>query len=175
MLQVDVDKIIPVTEARDSFNKIIDEVDNTDQMYVLTRNGTPAAVVVGVNHLEKLTGDAVLPAAMPEPKPDEKKDDVKDDLVPVKPEPIKHTEPDETKPETPAPKIDDLTPTDTPTDNRQPTTNLSMNRPPLRPMIFSPISTTIPPPYRPLPASPSRYSMAMSLRLPLSLLQTNHP
>ncbi|MDO9593079.1 MAG: type II toxin-antitoxin system Phd/YefM family antitoxin [Erysipelotrichaceae bacterium] len=56
MLEVDIDKILPVTEARDNFNKIIDEVGGTDHMYVLTKNGKPSAVVVGVNHLEKLTG-----------------------------------------------------------------------------------------------------------------------
>jgi prevent-host-death family protein len=56
VLEVDIDKILPVTEARDSFNKIVDEVEGTDHMYVLTKNGKPAAVVVGVNHLEKLTG-----------------------------------------------------------------------------------------------------------------------
>lgn len=57
MLQVDIEKIIPVTEARDMFNKIVDEVEGTDEMYVLTKNGKPSAVIVGVNHLEKLTGD----------------------------------------------------------------------------------------------------------------------
>lgn len=56
MLSVDIEKIIPVTEARDMFNKIVDEVEGTDEMYVLTKNGKPSAVVVGVNHLEKLTG-----------------------------------------------------------------------------------------------------------------------
>lgn len=56
MLEVDIDKILPVTEARDNFNKIIDDVGGTDKMYVLTKNGKPSAVVVGVNHLEKLTG-----------------------------------------------------------------------------------------------------------------------
>ncbi|MFA5158301.1 MAG: type II toxin-antitoxin system prevent-host-death family antitoxin [Patescibacteria group bacterium] len=56
MLEVDIDKILPVTEARDNFNKIIDEVEGTDHMYVLTKNGKPSAVIVGVNHLEKLTG-----------------------------------------------------------------------------------------------------------------------
>jgi prevent-host-death family protein len=56
VLEVDIDKILPVTEARDSFNKIVDEVEGTDHLYVLTKNGKPAAVVVGVNHLEKLTG-----------------------------------------------------------------------------------------------------------------------
>jgi len=56
VLEVDIDKILPVTEARDSFNKIVDEVEGTNHMYVLTKNGKPTAVVVGVNHLEKLTG-----------------------------------------------------------------------------------------------------------------------
>lgn len=57
MLSVDIEKIVPVTEARDMFNKIVDEVEGSDNMYVLTKNGKPAAVVVGVNHLEKLTGE----------------------------------------------------------------------------------------------------------------------
>ena len=56
-MQVDIEKIIPVTEARDSFNKIVDEVEGSDELYVLTKNGKPAAVIVGVNHLEKLTGE----------------------------------------------------------------------------------------------------------------------
>ena len=56
-MQVDIEKIIPVTEARDNFNKIVDEVEGTDHVYVLTKNGKPSAVIVGVNHLEKLTGD----------------------------------------------------------------------------------------------------------------------
>lgn len=57
MLSVDIEKIIPVTSARDMFNKIVDEVEGSDELYVLTKNGKPAAVVVGVNHLEKLTGE----------------------------------------------------------------------------------------------------------------------
>lgn len=63
MLQVNVDKILPVTEARDKFNQIIDSVEGTDDLYVLTKNGKPSAVVVGVNHLEKLTGATGLQAA----------------------------------------------------------------------------------------------------------------
>lgn len=55
-MEVDIDKILPVTEARDNFNKIVDEVVGSDSMYVLTKNGKPSAVIVGVNHLEKLTG-----------------------------------------------------------------------------------------------------------------------
>lgn len=56
MLEVDIEKIVPVTDARDALNKIVDEVAGSDAMYVLTVNGKPSAVVVGVHHLEKLTG-----------------------------------------------------------------------------------------------------------------------
>ncbi|MFA5926686.1 MAG: type II toxin-antitoxin system Phd/YefM family antitoxin [Patescibacteria group bacterium] len=58
MLEVDIEKILPVTEVRDSLNKIVDEVSANDILYVLTVNGKPSAVVVGVHHLEKLTGIA---------------------------------------------------------------------------------------------------------------------
>lgn len=57
MLSVDIEKIVPVTSARDMFNKIVDDVEDSDSLYVLTKNGKPAAVVVGINHLEKLTGE----------------------------------------------------------------------------------------------------------------------
>ena len=43
VLEVDIDKLLPVTEARDNFNKIIDEVEGSDLMYVLTKNGKPSA------------------------------------------------------------------------------------------------------------------------------------
>ncbi|MEK9155726.1 MAG: type II toxin-antitoxin system Phd/YefM family antitoxin [Patescibacteria group bacterium] len=67
MLEVNVEKIMPVTEARDTLNKIVDEVAAGDELYVLTVNGKPSAVLVGVHHLEKLTGtkeeDLVVTAA----------------------------------------------------------------------------------------------------------------
>ncbi len=56
MLDVNVEKILPVTEVRDSLNKIIDEVEGSDELYVITKNGKPSAILVGVHHLEKLTG-----------------------------------------------------------------------------------------------------------------------
>ena len=58
MLQVDIEKIVPVTEARDKFNQLIDAVEGTNELYVFTKNGKPSAVLVGVNHLEKLTGES---------------------------------------------------------------------------------------------------------------------
>lgn len=95
MLNVNIEKILPVTEARDSLNKIIDEVDGSDELYVITKNGKPTAIVVGVHHLEKLTGikhEEIMPDTdldktdiMSEPKeeapvtpPVAKDDDVKD-------------------------------------------------------------------------------------------------
>ena len=56
MLDVNIEKILPVTEVRDSLNKIVDEVESTDELYVVTKNGKPSAIIVGVHHLEKLTG-----------------------------------------------------------------------------------------------------------------------
>lgn len=57
MLEVKVENIIPVTEARDKFNQLIDGVEGSDDLYVMTKNGKPSAILVGVHHLEKLTGD----------------------------------------------------------------------------------------------------------------------
>ncbi len=56
MLEVKIDKILPVTEAKDNFSNLVDEVENSDDLYVLTKNGKPGAVLVGIHHLEKLTG-----------------------------------------------------------------------------------------------------------------------
>lgn len=56
MLEVKIENILPVTEARDSFNQLVDKVEGSDEMYVLTKNGKPVAILVGVVHLEKLTG-----------------------------------------------------------------------------------------------------------------------
>jgi prevent-host-death family protein len=57
MLEVKVENILPVTEARDTFNQLIDKVEGTDEMFVMTKNGKPIAILVGVHHLEKLTGE----------------------------------------------------------------------------------------------------------------------
>lgn len=57
MLEVKVENIIPVTEARDKFNQLIDGVEGSDDLFVMTKNGKPSAILVGVHHLEKLTGD----------------------------------------------------------------------------------------------------------------------
>ena len=67
MLEVDIEKIIPVTDARDSLNQIIETVEGSDSMYVITKNGKPSAIIVGVHHLEKLTGIKSDELAVDEP------------------------------------------------------------------------------------------------------------
>lgn len=57
MLEVQIENILPVTEARDKLNQLIDSVESSDNMYVMTKNGKPCAILVGVHHLEKLTGE----------------------------------------------------------------------------------------------------------------------
>jgi len=57
MLEVQIENILPVTEARDKLNQLIDSVESSDNMYVMTKNGKPSAILVGVHHLEKLTGE----------------------------------------------------------------------------------------------------------------------
>ena len=93
-MQVDIDRIIPVTEARDKFNKIIDEVEGSDNIYVFTKNGKPASVMVGVNHLEKLTGETHgdIEAKMAEAPASDAEPSATVDLTPAAPEPILATD-----------------------------------------------------------------------------------
>jgi len=50
MLNVSIDKILPVTEARARIAKLVDEVEKGD-VYVITRGGKPAAVMVPVSRV----------------------------------------------------------------------------------------------------------------------------
>lgn len=54
MLQVNIDKILPVTEARAKIAQVVDEVSRGD-VYVLTRGGKPVALVVPINLVDKLS------------------------------------------------------------------------------------------------------------------------
>jgi len=57
MLEVKIENIIPATEAKDKFNQLVDSVEGSDDMFVMTKDGKPSAILVGVHHLEKLTGE----------------------------------------------------------------------------------------------------------------------
>lgn len=50
MLNVSIDKILPVTEARANIARLVDEVEKGD-VYVITRGGKPAAVMVPVSRV----------------------------------------------------------------------------------------------------------------------------
>ncbi|PIS07408.1 hypothetical protein COT78_03645 [Candidatus Berkelbacteria bacterium CG10_big_fil_rev_8_21_14_0_10_43_13] len=94
MLDVDVDKILPVTEVRDSLNKIVDDVEGSDELYVITKNGKPSAVIAGVQHLEKLTG-VDHKQLMPDDKTSGSADKKPDEMGPLDSSNTASTAPDE--------------------------------------------------------------------------------
>lgn len=55
MLEVEINKILPLTEARDNFSKIVGEVEK-GELYVLTKNGKPAVAIINVAKLEEMIG-----------------------------------------------------------------------------------------------------------------------
>lgn len=57
-LKVSLENIIPLTEARDHFSQIVNEVQK-DKLYVLTKGGKPAVAIVDVKYLEAITGGEV--------------------------------------------------------------------------------------------------------------------
>ena len=57
-LRVSLENIIPLTEARDHFSQIVNEVQK-DKLYVLTKGGKPAVAIVDVKYLEAITGGNV--------------------------------------------------------------------------------------------------------------------
>ncbi|MEI8143311.1 MAG: type II toxin-antitoxin system prevent-host-death family antitoxin [Candidatus Berkelbacteria bacterium] len=167
MLQVKIEKIVPVTDARDNFNKIIDEVDATDELYVITKNGKPSAIVVGVHHLDKLTGgnkvaETIEPikksesiSAMPDPLP--KMDLPKIDLAPTNtpaPAPADKEDDDMSIDDLFGPITDDdvLPSTTPPATNQTPATQTSSANP--APAFSSNASATPAPTFKPAATSP---------------------
>jgi len=57
-LKVSLDHIIPLTEARDHFSRIVAEVQK-DKLYVLTKGGKPAVAIIDVKYLEAISRGAV--------------------------------------------------------------------------------------------------------------------
>ena len=50
-----MDKIISLKEARSRFSKIVDKVDRLSDRYVVTKNGSPKAVVMSADEFESWT------------------------------------------------------------------------------------------------------------------------
>ncbi len=65
MLQVPVDKIIPLTEMRDRFSKIVADLETGTPLYILTKNGKPSVAVLSVGELQKLIQQEVKAAPPP--------------------------------------------------------------------------------------------------------------
>lgn len=68
MLQVALDKIMPVTEARANIAHLVDSVER-GSIYVLTRGGKPAAVMVPVSKAEKILSKPVQKTAVVQNQP----------------------------------------------------------------------------------------------------------
>jgi prevent-host-death family protein len=47
-----MNKIIPLKEARAKFSKLVDRVDQLSDRYIVTKNGTPKAVVMSAEEFE---------------------------------------------------------------------------------------------------------------------------
>ena len=60
-LEFPIGKIMSVTDARNNFNKIVEEVEEDPEgKYLLTKGGSPSVVMVNANYLEKLTGEKTV-------------------------------------------------------------------------------------------------------------------
>lgn len=67
MFKIDVDKILPVTDARSSISAVVDEVMKGNT-YVLTRGGRPAVAVIPVSMLKDVKGISKLPVLQKDEK-----------------------------------------------------------------------------------------------------------
>lgn len=65
MLQVPVDKIIPLTEMRDKFSKIVADLESGTPLYILTKNGKPSVAILSVGELQKQIKQEVKAAPPP--------------------------------------------------------------------------------------------------------------
>jgi PHD/YefM family antitoxin component YafN of YafNO toxin-antitoxin module len=55
MISVQIDKIIPIEEARDKLRKVAEDVQK-DSLYIITNeDGRPCAAVINVEYLEELS------------------------------------------------------------------------------------------------------------------------
>ena len=62
MLSVQIDKIIPLDEAKEDFEKIVEAISQEgggNNLYILTRDGKPAIAIVNIKYLSDITGDDI--------------------------------------------------------------------------------------------------------------------
>lgn len=115
-LRVSLENIIPLTEARDHFSQIVNEVQK-DKLYVLTKGGKPAVAIIDVKYLETISGGEI--------REDNIENEIQKDPGKVgRPEMIKHevnmpkplaTPPQDSLTPPPAPKPEPIAPPPSPT------------------------------------------------------------
>lgn len=54
MIEVPIDKIVPLDEALGDINKLIESARNEKTLYVLTKDGKPYAAIIDIDYLEHL-------------------------------------------------------------------------------------------------------------------------
>jgi prevent-host-death family protein len=63
MLHVELENILSEDDAVRKARELIDRVDQTKQLVVITRQSKPAVVMIAIDQIEQLTGRAVTPVA----------------------------------------------------------------------------------------------------------------
>jgi hypothetical protein len=75
-ITVPIDKIVPLTDARDNFSRIVTDIESMPEgLYVLTKGGKPSIALISIRYLEQLMGNQpvatkpIPPRAIDRPKP----------------------------------------------------------------------------------------------------------
>ena len=98
-LEFPISKIASVTDARNNFNKIVDEVEKDHEgKYLLTKGGNPSVVMVNASYLEKLIGEKPLKELSPKRPPT-----VKEKSIPTSSQVSPQPQPETPQSPTPAP------------------------------------------------------------------------
>ena len=150
-LRVSLENIIPLTEARDHFSQIVNEVQK-DKLYVLTKGGKPAVAIIDVKYLEQITGGNVNPNHV---ETEIQKNPAKVGRV----EMISHT----------------TTPVIAPAPTPVPAPPKLNTPPPPPPKPFTPTQMPPPPPVKPMPTPPVPSPVTPPATTPPATISTTPP
>lgn len=109
MISVPIDRIVPLTDARDNFSRLVSDVEaDTEGLYLLTKGGKPSIALVNIDYLEKLMGSANVTAsklawAPKPPEPRSKASTLFKTQPPPPPSPPKPSQPKPEKAPEPSP------------------------------------------------------------------------
>ena len=56
MLDVKIENILPITQVKNDLEKLVERVNNSDELIVVAADGGPKAILIGIHNLETLTG-----------------------------------------------------------------------------------------------------------------------